>query len=47
MVNVNYQGFPNSCTAGEVIGKFTDEDFLPGEGNLMRSDFDDLNLFQS
>ena len=22
-------------------------DFLPGEGNLMRSDFDDSNLFQS
>ena len=21
--------------------------FLPGEGNLRRSDFDDLNLFQS
>ena len=44
------QGFPNSGKAvgvgGELeilLGGF----FLPGEGNLRRSDFDNLNLFQS
>ena len=30
------------------IGNFTKwENFLPGEGNLRRSDFDNSNLFQS
>ena len=28
-------------------GNFTGVIFLPGEGNLRRSDFDDSNLFQS
>ena len=39
--------FQIAVRAGEMIRKFTEGDFLPGEGNLMRSDFDDLNLFQS
>ena len=35
-----WQGFPNSGKGGGEI-------FLLDEGNLMRSDFDDSNLFQS
>ena len=34
------QGGIRNFTGGRGI-------FLPGEGNLRRSDFDDLNLFQS
>ena len=50
------QGFPNSSKElGWVEGKFqgagqiknfTGEIFLSGEGNLRRSDFDDLNVSQ-
>ena len=32
---------------GGGIRNFTGEIFLPGEGNLRRSDFDDSNFFQS
>ena len=48
------QGFSNSGEKWEEvnypqwrIGTFTGRIFLPGEGNLRVSDFDDLNLFQS
>ena len=49
------QGFPNSSKGwGGEGGKFPPEEseillgenFLPGEGNLRRSDFDNFNLFQ-
>ena len=45
------QGFPNSAR-GWGVGEKSEislegRSFLPGEGNLRRSDFDDLNLFQS
>ena len=47
-------GFPNSgkgwreipLSEGE-IRNFTGESFLPGEGNLGMSGFDNSNLFQS
>ena len=54
-----YQGFRNSgkgcvcvCGGGGGQGKgvleiLLGEIFLPGEGNLRRSDFEDSNLFQS
>ena len=35
------------CGRGGGGGSFTGVIFLPGEGNLRRSDFDDSNLFQS
>ena len=53
-----YQGFRNSgkgcvCVCGGggqgkgVLEILLGEIFLPGEGNLRRSDFEDSNLFQS
>ena len=32
---------------GGGIGNCTGRNFLPGEGNLRKSDFDDSNLFQN
>ena len=47
MVNLNYQGFPNSCKGwGEseiLLGRI----FLPDKGNLSKIDFDNLNFYQS
>ena len=46
------QGFPNGgkgwgAGANSGIRNFVGRDFLPGGENLRRSDFGDLNLFQS
>ena len=45
-LNVKTQGFPNSSNGwgeSEILLEWT---FLPGGGNLRRSDFDNSNLFQ-
>ena len=53
ILNFLLQGFPNSNKVwvrerGGGNWKFYWEGiFLPGEGNLRRSDFDNLNLFQN
>ena len=54
---MTYQAFPNSGKGWGGVGKFCPPSqseillwrgiFLPDEGNLRRSDFDDPNLFQS
>ena len=43
------QGFGGGAGGwgGGGIGNFTGGNFLPGEGNLRKSDFDDSKLFQN
>ena len=47
MVNLNYQGFPNSCKGWMESEILLERIFLPDQGNLSRTGFDNLNLFQS
>ena len=41
-----YRCLENPAQWGVGIINFTRQSFLPGEENLRRSDFDDLNLFR-
>ena len=44
-VEFSTQGFPNSSKGCGGESETLLGDFLLGEGNLRKSDFDDLNLF--